>query len=78
MAILDAMSDAPQKPATDIAAEIKSCENSIRSLESRRNAFKKRYEGDDLAKRLKEVDEKILQRQEKLVRLMKEAAGVKE
>jgi hypothetical protein len=69
------MNDQPQSKPRTTADEIRDCENSIRSLESRRKNLAGRFTGDELAKRVKPVDEKIRQRQAKLDELKKAKDG---
>jgi hypothetical protein len=59
------------------ADDIRDCENSIRSLESRRKNLAGRFQGEELAKRLRPVEEKMRQRQAKLEEL-KKGGGDKE
>jgi hypothetical protein len=59
-----------KKPKT-AADDIKACENSIRSLESQKRNLATRFQGDELARRLKPFDEKLRLRQKKLEELKK-------
>ena len=65
------MTDKPTKSPDTHAADIKACENSIRSLESQKRNLATRFTGDELARRLKPFDEKLRLRQKKLEELKK-------
>ena len=72
------MTEQPTKEKTKTRAdEVKACENAISSLESMKRNLATRFQGAELAKRLKPFEEKLHKRQQQLAEL-KKGAGDKE
>lgn len=61
----------PKEKVKTRADEIRACENAIRSLESQKRNLATRFQGDELARRVKPFDEKLRLRQAQLEKLKK-------